>query len=67
MDTKEKQMNERQTQQTQKQLNGQFVKQLAEKYSNYRWGWFLKAGLKTPTEALIMPTQEQIIRTSIID
>ena len=36
------------------------------KASEDRWGWLRKGCLKRTTEALIMATQEQAIRTNII-
>ena len=51
---------------TQKQLHGQFIRQTMGKASEDRWVWLRKGFLKRTTEALIMATQEQAIRTNNI-
>ena len=66
IDYKKRKMNERETQWTQKQLHGQFSRQIMAKASEDWWGWLRKGCLKRATEALIMAAQEQAIRTNNI-
>ena len=44
---KKRETNERKTQWTQKQLNGQFITQIIDKASEDRWGWLKKCGWLT--------------------
>ena len=63
---KKRKTNGRKTQWTQKQLHGQFIRQKMGKASEDRWGWLRKGCLNRTTEALIVATQEQAIRTNSI-
>ena len=51
---------------TQKQLHGQFIRQTTGKASEDQWEWLRKGCLKRTTEALIMATQEQVIKINDI-
>ena len=63
---KNRKKNERNTQWTQKQLHGQFIRQTTDKASEDRWGWLRKGCLKRTTESLTMAAQEHAIRTNNI-
>ena len=60
---KKRKKDERKTQWTQKQLNGQFIRQTQGKASKDWWGWLKKGCLKRSTEVLIIAAQGQTIRT----
>ena len=47
---KKRKTNERKTQWTQKQLHGQFIRQIMGKASEDRWEWLRKGCLKRTTE-----------------
>ena len=53
---KKRKNNERKRLWTEKQLPGQFIRQITRKASEDLWGWLKKLGLKRATEALIMTT-----------
>ena len=53
---KKRKNNERKRLWTEKQLPGQFIRQITRKASEDLWGWLKKRGLKRATEALIMTT-----------
>ena len=61
---KKRKKNERETQWTQKQLHEQFIGQTMVEASEDQWGWLRKGCLKRITEALIMATLEQAVRTN---
>ena len=53
---KKRKNNEGNRQWTEKQLPGQFIRQITGKASEDLWGWLKKRGLKRATEAFIMTT-----------
>ena len=63
---KRREKNERKTKWAQKQFHGQFVRKTSGKASEGQWGWLRKGCLKQTTEALVMASQEQAIRTKNI-
>ena len=50
-----------------KEMHGQFVRELQGVVWNKTWQWLMKGDLKGYTEALICSAQEQALRTNYIN